>query len=272
MKVVRTIPEVRGFLEGRGRVALVPTMGAFHEGHLHLMREAKRLADCVVVSLFVNPTQFGPAEDLAKYPRREDADARMASDVGVDLLFAPEASQMYPRKTTTVHVSDVTEPFEGAERPGHFDGVSTIVLKLFNIVKPDIAVFGLKDLQQCSVVRRMVEDLDLDVALHFVETVREASGLALSSRNDYLSAEDRLHASKFYATLISASSKIRLGEKVGDVLTKSEVELKASGFSVDYVALVDPVTMLTLEKPIEGARIVAAVRFKTIRLLDNVPL
>jgi pantoate--beta-alanine ligase len=207
LKVVRQIADLPA--QRKGTVGLVPTMGSFHEGHLSLMRAARAECDTVVVSLFVNPTQFGPNEDYAKYPRNEEADAALAAGAGADVLFVPTAEEMYPRNTTVVKVEGVTSRWEGAHRPTHFDGVATVVCKLFNIVRPDAALFGLKDFQQCAVIKTMAQDLNMPVRLHFCDTLREASGLAMSSRNQYLSAGERETAAGLYRELCRLSESLR---------------------------------------------------------------
>jgi pantoate--beta-alanine ligase len=273
LKTVRRIADLRELCVGK--VGLVPTMGAFHEGHLSLMRAARAECDTVVLSLFVNPTQFGPNEDYSRYPRNEEADAAMAEGVGVDVLFAPTAEEMYPRKTTAVRVEGVTARWEGAHRPVHFDGVATVVCKLFNIVRPDAAFFGLKDFQQCSVIRTMVEDLNMPVLLRFCETVREPSGLALSSRNQYLSASERELAANLYSELSRLSLALRSSAPcdsagIDSRLKEGVVNLTASRFAVDYLALVDPRSLEPVARLEAEARLIVAAKLGTVRLIDNV--
>ena len=249
MKTIRTIGDLRA--EPRnGSVGLVPTMGAFHKGHLALFRGARAEKDLVVASLFVNPAQFGANEDLARYPRDEERDARVAEEAGVDILFAPDASELYPPGFQTwVEVEELGHWLEGAHRPGHFRGVATICLKLFNIVRPDRAYFGQKDAQQVAVVKRMVRDLDHEVQIRVVPTVRDADGLALSSRNAYLSPAERelaLTLPRALATKDPAQARARL-----------------NGLDVDYVE----------EANFNGQRVLAAaVRVGKTRLIDNVIL
>ncbi|MCW5942921.1 MAG: pantoate--beta-alanine ligase [Fimbriimonadaceae bacterium] len=248
-------------------------MGAFHEGHLELMRRARAECDHVVVSLFVNPTQFAPHEDLARYPRDFDRDRGLAEAVGVDELFAPDERTMYPRKTTVVTVSEVSDDFEGAVRPGHFAGVATVVLKLFNMVRPDLAYFGLKDLQQCAVIRRMVEDLNVPVRLSFVETHREENGLAMSSRNVYLSPEERMVAPTLYRSLAvcaTAVAEARDASSVAEKLRECREGIETAGMAVQYLALVDPDTMREVSLPRSHSRLIVAAKLGSIRLIDNV--
>jgi pantoate--beta-alanine ligase len=256
MKTVRTILELRLAL-GRGRVGLVPTMGAFHEGHLSLMQAARVECDVVVVSLFVNPAQFGAGEDLDRYPRDERRDARLAEEAGVDLLFVPTAAVMYPEGFGTW--VDVTDP--GAEahaRPGHFRGVATVCLKLFNIVRPDVAFFGQKDVHQALILRSMVRDLNLDVHLRVRPTVRDADGLALSSRNAYLSREERDQALALPRALEAGRSA---HERGSDPVTAARAAL--NGLEPDYVELLD----------FDGTTfLAAAARVGGTRLIDNVIL
>ena len=270
MKIVRTIAEMREL--HRGKVGLVPTMGAFHEGHLSLMRSARPQCEVLVCSLFVNPTQFGPGEDYMRYPRDEERDAQMASDTGVDILFAPSADEMYRDRLTTVSVKGVSELWDGVSRPGHFDGVATVVCKLFNIVQPSIALFGLKDLQQCAVVAKMVEDLNLPVELQFCPTYREQDGLAMSSRNVYLSAEERLIAAGIYRELNSSAELLSEGARPRTVLEAADKHLTEQGFKVEYFALVDTSTMRPLEEMQGGASLITAARLGKTRLIDNVQL
>jgi pantoate--beta-alanine ligase len=254
------------------RVALVPTMGALHDGHMALVEAAKRAGGRVVVSIFVNPKQFGPNEDLAKYPRKELADSRMLAAAGVDLLWMPPVEVMYPEGfATNISVSGVSDVLDGAHRPGHFDGVATVVTKLFNQVRPDIALFGEKDWQQLAVIRRMVVDLDLDIEIQGVLTQREDDGLALSSRNVYLVPEDRARAVTLPRALGVAERAIAKGGDPEAALAQAREMLTAAGFEIDYVALADAET---LGDPVEGRpmRLLAAARIGGTRLIDNIPV
>ncbi len=254
------------------RLGLVPTMGYFHEGHLALMRRAKELADKVVVSLFVNPIQFGPKEDFSAYPRDLERDARLAEETGVDVLFVPEAEEMYPPGFQTfVEVTRLAEPLCGAKRPGHFRGVATVVLKLFNIVKPHLAVFGLKDYQQYLVIRQMVRDLHLDVEIIGHPIVREKDGLALSSRNVYLSPEERVSATCLYQALKLAEERIKAGARQTKPLVEelSRFILSHPHTRVDYIEFRHPETLAPIEE-IEGPVLLAlAVFVGRARLIDN---
>ncbi|QWC58335.1 pantoate--beta-alanine ligase [Erythrobacter sp. 3-20A1M] len=256
-------------------IALVPTMGALHEGHLALVRAAAAKADRVVVSIFVNPTQFGPNEDLDAYPRQLERDATLLEAEDVSLLWAPSIEQVYPEGfATTVSVAGVSEGLCGASRPGHFDGVATVVCKLFNQVRPDLAVFGEKDWQQLAVIRRMARDLDLSQphadAIIGIPTVREADGLALSSRNRYLSPDEREQATAFPAALTQAVAAIENGVSPGDALTNAREQIEAAGFVVDYVDFVDAGSLAPLHQPGDRAgRLVAAARLGSTRLIDN---
>ena len=252
-------------------LALVPTMGALHEGHLKLVRRAKASGDTVVVSVFVNPTQFGPHEDFARYPRDLARDATLAASAGADVVYAPAVETMYPRKETTqLLVPEVAERYEGAHRPGHFQGVATVVLKLFNQVRPDVALFGRKDLQQCAVVRRMVEDLNVPVRLEFVPTVREADGLAMSSRNAYLSSEDRALAPRLRATLLTVAKAEPAA--IEPRLAEARASLFHAGFDVDYLDLIDVGSFRPTLDPVPGTAVVVAARLGRTRLIDNVEL
>lgn len=251
--------------------AFVPTMGAFHEGHLHLMREAKKDGRPVCVSLFVNPLQFGPAEDLSRYPRNEQRDFDLAEQQGVDVIFAPVPAELTDHQNVSIHVKGLTERWEGAARPGHFDGVATIVAKLFNIVLPNVAYFGWKDLQQCLVIRQMVDDLNMPVRLEFLDTVRESDGLAMSSRNAYLSPEEREVAPRLYQTLQTASREIHADADIDGVLHSSRQSLAQSGFVVDYFELVSLRNLEPIRARSDCALIVAA-KLGTTRLIDNLRL
>jgi pantoate--beta-alanine ligase len=254
-------------------------MGALHEGHLALVREAKRRAASVAVSIFVNPTQFGPGEDLDAYPRQLAEDSRLLEAEDVDLLWAPPLAEVYPEGfATTVSVRGVSEGLCGASRPGHFDGVATVVAKLFNQVRPDLAVFGEKDWQQLAVIRRMARDLDLThpsaAAIHGVPTVRETDGLALSSRNRYLSPEDRRRAAALPRAMHRAVERIEAGEQVSAVLLALKQALTEGGFSsVDYGELADAETLeLLSELGNRPARLLVAARIGGTRLIDNWPV
>jgi len=266
-------------LRQRGDVALVPTMGALHPGHLTLVREAKARAGAVVVSIFVNPTQFGPNEDLAAYPRQLAEDTRLLEAEGVDLLWAPSVEEVYPEGFAThISVAGLSETLCGAFRPGHFDGVATVVAKLFNQVRPDLAVFGEKDWQQLAVIRRMARDLDLThprtVRILGVPTVRELDGLAMSSRNRYLSSQDRARAGALPRLMREAIAAIVSGEAVASTLAALRSALLEAGFeSVDYAELADAQSLRPLTAAADApARLFVAARIGGTRLIDNMPL
>lgn len=279
MQTVNRLPDLRAAvdsLRAGGEVALVPTMGALHEGHLTLVREAKKHAPGVVVSIFVNPTQFGPNEDLAAYPRQLAEDFRLLEAEGVDLLWAPSVAEVYPEGfATAVSVGGLSGKLCGAARPGHFDGVATVVAKLFAQVRPDLALFGEKDWQQLAVIRRMARDLDLTQPLADriigIPTVREADGLAMSSRNRYLSPEDRQRAAVLPVAMRKAIAAIEAGADVPLVLAKARDALLAGGFSsVDYVELADAESLQPLAKLRDRpARLFVAARIGGTRLIDN---
>jgi pantoate--beta-alanine ligase len=282
MQTVTTLAELReaiAELRHSGAIALVPTMGALHEGHLALVRRANAVAPNVVASIFVNPTQFGPNEDLSNYPRQLGEDARLLEAEGVALLWAPPVEEVYPDGfATAVSVKGVSGGLDGTWRPGHFDGVATVVAKLFNQVQPDIAVFGEKDWQQLAVIRRMARDLDLThphtSRIFGAETVREADGLAMSSRNRYLSAEDRAAAAALPYEMKAAIEAIEEGANVVAALAKLEVDLIDAGFgSVDYATLADAVSLETLtETQHLPMRLLVAARIGGTRLIDNMPV
>lgn len=256
---------------GGGRIAMVPTMGALHAGHMALVEEAKRHADHVVVSIFVNPTQFGPNEDLAAYPRQEAQDADLLRAAGVAVLWAPTVEVMYPQGfATSVHVSGISDELDGAHRPGHFDGVATVVSKLFGQVRPDAACFGEKDYQQLAVIRRLVADLDLGVEIVGVPTQRDGNGLALSSRNAYLSGGEYASALSLPKALKEAVSALENGADSKTSLAKAVEVILAAGFdSVDYVELRDAATLKPLESLDRPGRLLAAAKIGRTRLIDN---
>ncbi len=261
---------------GKGaRLALVPTMGALHDGHLTLVRRARELADIVAVSIFVNPKQFGPNEDLDAYPRQLERDSELLISEGVDLLWAPEVGEMYPEGfASNISVEDVSAGLCGADRPGHFDGVATVVCKLFNQVAPDIALFGEKDWQQLAVIRRMARDLDLYApmpeAIIGVPIVREKGGLAMSSRNAYLSAQQRAAAVTLPNAMRDAIERLENGDAAAQVLDDLRAALLAGGFdSVDYAELRDAASIELLDEPNDNARLFVAARIGGTRLIDN---
>jgi pantoate--beta-alanine ligase len=279
-ELIRTVVELRAALAGSRRggaqIGLVPTMGAFHEGHLSLMRQARHECDVVVVSLFVNPTQFNETGDLAAYPRNEQRDLTLAAQVGVDFVFAPSTTTLYPDGfATTVAVAGVTESLEGTHRGrGHFDGVTTVVAKLLNIVQPDVAYFGQKDAQQAVVIRRMVTDLDIPVRVEICPTVREDDGLALSSRNVRLNPDERRRASALHRALATAARVARDGARDADaILAPARTELDRAGIQPEYLELVDVESLMPVAQ-LNGrpALAVVAARVGEIRLIDNEPL
>jgi len=250
----------------------VPTMGALHAGHMALVAEARARADHVAASIFVNPTQFGPGEDLSRYPRQERQDLAMLEEAGCDIVWMPAVEDMYPDDfSTTVKISGVSDRWEGEARPGHFDGVATVVAKLLVAVRPELALFGEKDFQQLAVIRRMVADLGMPVEIVGVPTVREPDGLALSSRNAYLSPEERRRAVALPNALNAARDGIAGGENVGAALQRAKQSLVDAGFlKLDYVALVDAVTLEPLDAPQGEMRLIAAAAIGTTRLIDNI--
>jgi len=274
VQTIRRLSELRtalaAFRDGGESVALVPTMGALHAGHMALVAQAKLAARRVVVSIFVNPRQFGANEDLSRYPRRELADARMLAEAGVDLLWLPGVDEVYPAGfATNVGVAGVSDGLDGAARPGHFDGVATVVAKLFNHTRPDVALFGEKDFQQLAVIRRMVADLDFAIDVRGVPTQRDDDGLALSSRNVYLTQEERVKAVALPRALGVAATTIARGGDPDAALRTARDSLTAAGFSVDYVELVDAGT-LGAPQAGQPRRLLAAARIGTTRLIDNI--
>ena len=277
VKTVRTVSALRKVIatwRAAGEtVALVPTMGALHEGHLSLVRLAKKKADRVVVSIFVNPTQFAPAEDLARYPRDEAGDVAKLASVGADLAWAPPVEEMYPEGfSTLVHPGSAAEGLEGAVRPHHFGGVATVCCKLFSQVTPDIAVFGEKDYQQLCVLRQMVRDLNLPLAIVAAPTKRERNGLALSSRNRYLPAAERSVAPALFAAISEVAMRVKRGDKIAAACREAEKAMIAAGFtSVDYIEVRDAETLAPPDSAKVGKlRILAAARLGKTRLIDNV--
>lgn len=279
MDVITTVREMKAHVRAikqRGEtICLVPTMGYLHKGHLDLMRTGKTLADHLMISIFVNPTQFGPNEDLARYPRDFERDRRLSEEVGVECIFFPSPEEMYPEGYSTyVHVEGMTETLCGRSRPTHFRGVTTVVAKLFNICEPDISVFGEKDYQQLTVIRRMVKDLDMNVRIVAHPTVREDDGLAMSSRNKYLSGEERTNALVLNRALGAARDLVKKGERRVSEIRKSAVDMIAStpGAVIDYVEIVNPDTLQSIDIIVDRAVMALAVRFGTTRLIDNTEL
>jgi pantoate--beta-alanine ligase len=275
--IVRTVNELRArvakWRKAGERIALVPTMGALHEGHLSLLTLAKSRCDRVVVSIFVNPIQFGPREDFNLYPRDETGDLAKLGKAGVDLVFAPETAEMYPQGFSThIGVGDLTEDLCGAARPNHFDGVATVVAKLLLQCGPDLAVFGEKDYQQLLVIKRLVRDLNIPVEIVGGPIVREADGLALSSRNVYLSPSERKTAPLLYQTISAVAADLAQGRGCDDAVVAARFKLDAAGFRVDYVAVRDPDTLKRLSGPVQRARVLAAAYLGKTRLIDNVPV
>ncbi|MHC4698829.1 MAG: pantoate--beta-alanine ligase [Planctomycetota bacterium] len=266
---------IRELQKNGGVVGLVPTMGALHEGHLSLIRMARERCGAVAVTIFVNPTQFGPGEDFEAYPKTLEADLKACDAEGADLVFTPSVATMYPPGTlTTVHVSGSTEVLCGSCRPGHFDGVATVVAKLFQILPADIAFFGEKDYQQLVVIRRMARDLNIPIEIVGCPTVREADGLALSSRNAYLSDSERAQAVSLSRALLTAVDQAAVGERNTAALTRGirEEILAAGPVNIEYVDIVDAETLEVLTTIDRPARICLAARIGPCRLIDNVPV
>ena len=279
MRICTTIDEMRhacsAARKGGRRLGLVPTMGALHEGHLSLVRAARASCDAVAVSIFVNPTQFGPNEDLAKYPRSFERDSELLQQERVDLLFAPTPQEMYPRGTVTwVTVEELSGKLDGRSRPGHFRGVTTVVAKLFHIIEPDVAFFGQKDAAQLAIIRRMVRDLNLPVEIAVCPIVREPDGLAMSSRNAYMSSEQRKQALMLHRSLARVQRLANQGERSAVKLTAAgRQEFSPDGpVRLDYFEIVDPETLDPVEDVSGGALVAVAAFVGTTRLIDNIVL
>jgi pantoate--beta-alanine ligase len=276
MQIITSISEMQSLAESLRRqgktIGFVPTMGFLHEGHLSLMRRARQECDTVVVSIFVNPTQFGPREDFERYPRDEAGDREKCGSEAVDILFTPTAHDMYPDLPSVfVSVEGISDILEGAVRPGHFRGVATVVAKLFSIVKPHKAFFGQKDYQQCAVIKRMVQGLNLDVEIVVMPTIREQDGLAMSSRNSYLSADERRAAAAIHRALRTGEQLVNAGIREPDKLTNKmrAVLREEKGLSIDYIEVADPESLAPLEAVKEGMVVLVAVRLGRTRLIDN---
>ncbi len=276
MKIITAISDMQSLADSvrsEGRtIGFVPTMGFLHEGHLSLMRRARQECDLVVVSIFVNPTQFGLNEDLDRYPRDEAGDRSQCEAAGVDVLFMPKTSGMYPDAPSVfVTVEGLSDVLEGAVRPGHFRGVATVVAKLFNIVKPHKAFFGQKDYQQCAVIRRMAQGLDMDVDIVVLPTVREPDGLAMSSRNSYLSVDDRRKAAVIHRALSSAEQMAKAGGKEPEKLKNKMLAVlrEVPGIEIDYVEVADPENLMPLASAKDSMVLLVAVRIGSTRLIDN---
>ncbi len=276
--IVRTVADlrrhVRGWRAAGEMVGVVPTMGALHDGHLSLARAAKRECDRAIVTIFVNPKQFNNPDDLKKYPRTEDADAVLLATVGVDLIFAPTPEEVYPDGYgTTVSVAGVSEPLEGRMRPGHFDGVATVVAKLFGMTMADRGYFGQKDWQQLQVVLKLVADLNMPVHIVGCETIREADGLAMSSRNLRLDDAARGKAPVLFAAITAAADDIRAGQSDRMAIREAAEKVRAAGFErVEYIELRDAGTLLPSDDPTRPRRMLAAAWLGGVRLIDNIPV
>lgn len=280
MQIIHTVAELRNALKSKTSVALVPTMGNLHAGHIHLAALAKQHAQCVVVSIFVNPLQFGANEDLASYPRTLDADCEKLEAAGVDIVFAPNVKEMYPDfnaatndlgQTMIISAPPIANELCGATRPGHFDGVATVVMKLFNIVMPQVAVFGKKDFQQLFIIRELVKQFNLPIEIIAGDTVREASGLAMSSRNGYLSHEQKTHAATLNACLKQIVEKIQQGDTDFIGLEQSLAQdLNRNSWLVDYISVRSAHTLLPASKEDTALVVLAAAKIGNTRLIDNI--
>ena len=276
--VVRSVAALRAATrphrQAGKRIGLVPTMGALHQGHLELVKVARRHADFVIATIFVNPLQFNANADLDAYPRDEATDLNLLAATGADLVFAPNVAEMYPKHFSTgVKVSGLTDHLDGPARPGHFEGVATVVTKLFNQAQPDIACFGEKDFQQLQVIRRLTRDLDLPIEIIPVPTLREEDGLAMSSRNRNLTEKERIAAALLPAALKDAVTELQSGAAAAPILEKTRAALRSAGFTpIDYVELCDSETLQPLPAAREGARLFAAAHLGRTRLIDNWPV
>ncbi len=276
MQIIASISEMQSIAEThrkQGRtIGFVPTMGFLHEGHVSLMRHARQECDIVVASIFVNPTQFGPSEDLDRYPRDEAGDRAQCEAAGVDVLFMPTVAGMYPEKPSVfVNVEGLSDILEGAVRPGHYRGVATVVAKLFNIVKPRKAFFGQKDYQQCAVIKRMAKGLNMDVDIMVLPTIREPDGLAMSSRNSYLSADERRKAAVIYRALSAAEQLAKAGAREPEKLKNKMLAVlrEEKGIEIDYVEVADHETLAPLSSVKDVMALLVAVRIGRTRLIDN---
>lgn len=276
MKIIHTVYEMQQttlqLKRSDQRIAFVPTMGFLHQGHVSLLRKGRLLGDVLVLSIFVNPTQFGPTEDLDQYPRNLESDCKLAEESGVDYIFAPTAAEIYPQGfQTSVSLGPLTEPLCGASRPGHFDGVAVVVTKLFGIVQPDVALFGKKDFQQLAIIRQMVQDLNLAVEIVGMPIVREADGLAMSSRNSYLTATERQQALCLYKAIKKARSLFEKGERSAKrILTVARAELETVPEAVtDYLELRDGTNLTTVDQVNGNTLLALAVKIGNTRLIDN---
>jgi len=277
LKIIRTVKDMRKYIREmrsrRRRIALVPTMGYLHEGHLTLVEEARRLASVVVVTVFVNPAQFGPNEDLDRYPRDPSGDRRKLKLAGADVMFMPDTGEIYPEGFQTfVDVTDITNDYCGASRPGHFRGVATVVMKLFNIIEPDLAVFGEKDYQQLVTIKQMVKDLNLGVQVVGMPTIREEDGLAMSSRNAYLSPAQRQQATTIFRGLRKARRLLDSGERDAAELAAIVMDLlrEEQGLIIDYVSVCDPETLERIPEVEKQAVLLVGVKVGETRLIDNI--
>ncbi len=276
--IIRTVAElrpiVRGWKAAGEKVGVVPTMGALHDGHLSLARAGKQDCERVITTIFVNPKQFNNPEDLKKYPRTEEADVALLSSVGVDVVFIPQPEEVYPEGfITTVSVGGVSEPLEGRMRPGHFDGVATVVTKLFGMTMADRGYFGQKDWQQLQVVLRLVRDLNLPIKIVGCETIRETDGLAMSSRNVRLTAQGRAVAGVLYSAITAAAEDIRAGQSDRMAIREAAEKVRAAGFDrVEYIELRDAETLMPSDDPQKPRRMLAAAWLDGVRLIDNIPV